>query len=205
MNFKISLKFMFLKNWKYLVFSEREGEVVSLRDELLKAGLVSADKAKKLDSDGRKQDHQRKKNQALAAEEAARQAKTRRQAEAEAAHKREQDRRLNLEREAEKKQRELIARARQLIDGHRLNDPQAEIPYNFQDGRTIRSIRVTASQRKALAMGRLAVVYSNRGEFDFSLVSRETALKLAEFMPERVVLLHPESGDDDAEDEWGDW
>ena len=67
---------------------------MSLRDELLKVGLVSADKAKKLDSDGRKQDHQRKKNQALAAEEAARQAEARHQAEVEAARKREQDRRL---------------------------------------------------------------------------------------------------------------
>ena len=62
---------------------------MSLRDELLKAGLASADKAKKLDTDSRKQDHQRKKNKALAAEEAARQAEARRQAEAEAAHKRE--------------------------------------------------------------------------------------------------------------------
>ena len=150
---------------------------MSLRDELLKAGLVSADKAKKLDSDGRKQDHQRKKNQALAAEEAARQAETRRQVEAEAARKREQDRKLNLEREAEKKQRESIARAQQLIDSHRLNDPQAEIFYNFldSDGHWIRAIRVTPSQRKALAMGRIAILRGDRDEFDFSLAPREIA------------------------------
>ncbi|MDG4596489.1 MAG: DUF2058 family protein [Candidatus Contendobacter sp.] len=176
---------------------------MSLRDELLKAGLVSADKAKKLDSDGRKHDHQRKKNQALAAEDAARQAEARRQAEAEAARKREQDRRLNLEREAEKKQREWVARARQLIDSHRLNDSEAEILYNFldSDGRWIRAIRVTPAQRKALAMGRLAIVRGNRNEFDFALIPRETALKLAEFVAERVLLLHPESSGDETEDE----
>ncbi|MFO1425192.1 MAG: DUF2058 family protein [Candidatus Competibacteraceae bacterium] len=176
---------------------------MSLRDELLKAGLVSADKAKKLDSDGRKQDHQRKKNQALAVEDAARQAEARRQAEAEAARKREQDRRLNLEREAEKKQRELVARARQLIDSHRLNDSEAEILYNFldSDGRWIRAIRVTPAQRKALAMGRLAIVRGDRNEFDFALIPRETALKLAEFMPERILLLHPESSGDETEEE----
>ena len=56
---------------------------MSLRDELLKAGLVSAGKAKKLDSDTRKQDYQRKKSQSLA-EEAAQQAEIRRQAEIEA-------------------------------------------------------------------------------------------------------------------------
>jgi hypothetical protein len=176
---------------------------MSLRDELLKVGLVSADKAKKLDSDGRKQDHQRKKNQALAAEEAARQAEARRQAEVEAARKREQDRRLNLEREAEKQQRESIARAHQLIASHRLNDPQAEIFYNFfdSDGHWIRAIRVTPLQRKGLAMGRLAILRGDRDEFDFSLVPRETAMKLAEFAPNRVMVLHPESDGSDREDE----
>lgn len=177
---------------------------MSLRDELLKAGLVSADKAKKLDSDGRKQDHQRKKNQALAAEEAARQAETRRQVEAEAARKREQDRQLNQKREAEKQHREQVARARQLIDGHRLNDPQAEIFYNFldSDGHWIRAIRVTPAQRKALAMGRIAILRGDRDEFDFSLAPREIAMKLAELAPNRVLLLHPESdGSDPAEDE----
>jgi uncharacterized protein YaiL (DUF2058 family) len=176
---------------------------MSLRDELLKAGLVSADKAKKLDSDGRKQDHQRKKNQALAAEEAARQAEARRQAEAEAARKREQDRQLNQRREVEKKQRELVARARQLIDVHRLNDPKAEIFYNFldSDGHWIRAIRVTPSQRKALAMGRLAILRGDRDEFDFPLAPRETALKLAEFAPDRVMVLHPESDGAEAGEE----
>ncbi len=178
---------------------------MSLRDELLKTGLVSSDKARKLESDARNQEHQRKKSKALAMEEAARRAEARQRAEAEAARKREQDRQLNQRREAEKQRREQAARARQLIDGHRLNDPQAEILYNFQDGRTIRSIRVTPSQRKALAMGRLAIVRGDRSPFDFPLVPRETARKLAEFMPERVLLLHPESSGDEAEDEWGDW
>lgn len=176
---------------------------MSLRDELLKAGLVSADKAKRLDSDSRKQDYQRKKNQTLAAV-AAQQAEIRRQAEVEAARKREQDRQLNLEREAEKKQRELIARAGQLIDSHRLNDPQAEIFYNFldSDGRWIRAIRVTPSQRKALAMGRLAILRGDHDEFDFSVAPREIAMKLEEFAPGRIMVLHPESdGSDVGEDE----
>jgi hypothetical protein len=180
---------------------------MSLRDELLKAGLVSADQAKKLDSGGRKQDYQHKKNKALAVADAARRAEARRRAEAEAARKREQDRQLNLEREAERKRRELAARARQLVDSHRLNDPGAEIYYNFldSDGRWIRAVRVTPTQRRALAMGRLAILRGDRDEFDFSLTPRETAVKLMEFAPERVLLLHPE-GDraDDAEGELED-
>ncbi len=175
---------------------------MSLRDELLKAGLVASDQAKKLESDGRKQEHQRKKSKALAAEEAARQAEVHRQAEAEAARKREQDRQRNREREVEKQRRELAARARQLIDGHRLNEPEAEILYNFPDGRSIRAVRVTPSQRKALALGRLAIVRGDRNEFDFPLIPREVAQKLLEFAPERVVLLYPESSGVEADDDW---
>ena len=177
---------------------------MSLRDELLKAGLVSSDKAKKLDSDGRKQDFQRKKGKALTSEEAAQQAEVRKRAEAEAVRKREQDRQLNQAREAEKQRREQQARTRQLLDAHRLNDPKAESGYNFQDGKHIRTVRVTSAQRKALATGRLAIVRGDRNEFDIALLAREIAQKLVEFAPDRVLLLHPESSDDDEED-WGDW
>lgn len=178
---------------------------MSLRDELLKAGLVPSDKAKNLESETRKREHETKKNKALSAEEAARQAEARRQAEVEATRKREQDRQLNLKREAEKHRREQAARARQLIDGHRLNDPASELPYNFQDGRFIRSVRVTPAQRKALAMGRIGIVRGDRSQYDFPLVPRETAVKLGEFAPERVLLLYDESSGDEAEDDWGDW
>lgn len=175
---------------------------MSLRDELLKAGLVSADQANKRDSDTRKQDHQRKKNQALATQEAARQAEARRRLEAEAARKRERDQQLNREREAEKKQRELAARVRQLIDGHRVNDPNAEIYYNFldRDGRWIRAIRVTPAQRGGLALGRLAIARGDRHEFDYPLIPRETAAKLMDLVPERILVLHSESQNEDQED-----
>ena len=177
---------------------------MSLRDELMKAGLVSAERAKQLEADTRKQGYQRKKGQALAAEDAARQAEIRQRTEAEAARKRERDRRLNEEREAEKRRREQQARARQLLDAHRLNEPDAEIRYHFPDGRVLRSVRVTPAQRKALAMGRMAIARGDRHEFDFVLTPRDVAQKLAEFTPERVLLLYPESGDVEDEEDWGE-
>jgi len=138
---------------------------MSLRDELLKAGLVSADKAKKLESDTRNQEHQRKKSKALSAEEAARQAEARQRAEAEAARKREQDRQLNQKREAEKQRREQAARAHQLIDSHRLNDPKAEIFYNFIDnslkyGQKITKMRIHYEQT---SQGELRLIYEDDG------------------------------------------
>ena len=177
---------------------------MSLRDELLKAGLVSADRVKQLEADTRKQGHQRKKNTPQAAEDAARQAEARQWAEAEAARKRERDRRLNEEREAEKRRREQRARARQLIDAHRLNEPDAEIRYHFQEGRFLRGVRVTPAQRKALATGRLAIARGDRHESDYPLIPRDVAQKLAEFAPERVLLLYPEGSGDEDEEVWGD-
>jgi hypothetical protein len=177
---------------------------MSLRDELMKAGLVSAERAKQLEADTRKQGYQRKKGQALAAEDAARQAEIRQRAEAEAAHKRDRDRRLNEEREAEKRRREQHARARQLIDAHRLNEPDAEIRYHFPEGRYLRGVRVTSAQRQALATGRMAIVRGDRHQFDYVLASRAVAQKLAEFAPERVLLLYPESSGAEEEEDWGE-
>lgn len=178
---------------------------MSLRDALLQAGLVLSDDAKKQEAETRKQEHQQKKNKSLAAEEAARQTEARRRTEAELAHKREQDRQLNQKRQAKRQRQEQAARVRQLIDSHRQNDPAAETAYNFQEGRFIRSIRVTSAQRKALAAGRLGILRGDRNQFDFPLVPRETAMKVAAIAPERVLLLYEESSGEEAEDEWGTW
>jgi uncharacterized protein len=177
---------------------------MSLRDELMKAGLVSTERAKQQAADTRKQGYQRKKGQAVVVEDAARQAEIRQQAAADAARKRERDRRLNEEREAEKRRREQQARARQLLDAHRLNEPDAEILYHFPEGRVLRSVRVTPAQRKALAMGRMAIARGDRHEFDYPLVSRDIAQKLTECAPERVLLLYPESNGIEDEEDWGD-
>lgn len=176
---------------------------MSLRDELLKAGLTSAHKAQKLQAATRKQEHQRKKNAPLAKDESAQQAALQQQAAAQAREKRERDRQLNLARDAEKRQREQRARARQLIDGQRLNHADAEIYYNFWDSdrHWIRATRVLPAQRRDLALGRLAIVRGEHSAFDYALIPRSNALKIAEFAPELVLVLHEESAN--LEDDWG--
>lgn len=173
---------------------------MSLRDQLLKAGLTSQDQAKKLDADARKRDHQRKKQQVPAQQQAAQQVEAQRRAAQEVAEKRERDRQLNLAREAEKHRREQSARARQLIDSHRLNDADAEQLYNFwdRDRHWIRALRVLSPQCQELALGRLAIVQGDRHEFDYVLTSRQIAVKLTEFAAERVLLLHEESANPDS-------
>jgi uncharacterized protein YaiL (DUF2058 family) len=175
---------------------------MSLQEQLLKAGLVSAEKLKKVETETRKQLHQSRKNKAVAAAEVARKAEEKHRLEAEAARKKELDRQLNREREGQKKLREDMARARQLLESRRLNEVDADIPYNFlMNGHYIRSVRVTRQQQKLLAMGRIGIVRNADDEYDFLLVSRETALKLAEIFPDGLLLLHPQS--DSVEDQEG--
>lgn len=173
---------------------------MSLRDELLKAGLVSRDKVRESETESRKHRHEVRKDKVSAAAEAQRRADERRRQEAEAARKRERDRQLSRDREGEKERRAAEARARQLIDSHRLNEPEADIPYYvLVGGRHVRSVRVTRRQQQLLAAGRLGIACHPDNDYDFPLVDRDTALKLAECCPERLLVLHPESsaGDDD--------
>jgi uncharacterized protein YaiL (DUF2058 family) len=175
---------------------------MTLRDQLLKAGLVSQEKVKKVDSQSRKQTHQLKKNKALAAAEAARKVQEQRRLETEQEHKRQRDRQLNLEREQQKQHRENAARARQLIDSNRVNDSSADIRYHFLlDKRYIRSVWVTRQQQKQLARGSLGIVRNEDDVHDFPLVPRETALKLAQLRADQILLLHPENQDLDIKEE----
>jgi uncharacterized protein YaiL (DUF2058 family) len=174
---------------------------MSLQEQLLKAGLVSAGDLKKQEKEARKRLHESKKDKAVATAEANRKAEEQRRLEQGLARKRDHDRQLNREREAEKKLREEKARACQLIASHRLKDTAAAIPYNFIDGSHIRCIRVTPQQQIQLAKGRLGIVRSFDSDYDFPLVPRETALKLADSFPDRVLLLHPESDSRELQEE----
>jgi uncharacterized protein len=164
---------------------------MSLRDQLIKAGLVTEDQAKKAAADARKQSHNARKpgGDPQAAVRAAQQ----RRLEEEARRKRERDRELNLQREAERKRREALQRAQQLIAEHRQNVPDAEVRYSFvEKGRFVRSIWVTDPQQQALADGRLAIARA-AGPHRFALIPAEVARQVQEVAPERVLLLHDPS------------
>ncbi len=178
---------------------------MSLREQLLKAGLVTADKVKQVERDTRKQGHKVKKDKTEAVVEQARKAEAERQrAEAEQ-RKREQDRELNRQRELARNRKAMLARVRQLIDSNRQNDPKAEQLYNFQDGRKIRRVRATPQQQNLLALGRLGIARNPHDPFDFPIVPRATALKLQALGAEHVVLLYEESARLEDDDWPADW
>lgn len=177
---------------------------MSLRDQLLKAGLVSEEKVKAFESGKKSGDHRAKKDRQMAAAKKAETQAARQALEAEAARKRARDRELNDARRARLKQREDAARAHQLMDTHRVTVPPAsEQRYNFQQGKYIRSIRVGEEQQRLLAAGRLGIIRNDRNRFDYPIVPRDIALKLQAIHPSWVLCLHDE-GDPDA-DPFADW
>ncbi len=177
---------------------------MSLRDQLLKAGLVSADAVKKAEAGQRKQSHQAKKGNEQARAAEARKAEEQKAGQQEAERKRSRDREIERQRAAERKRQEDLARARQLIEANRVNDRNAEDRYNFQEGRFVRSVRVSEPQRRQIAMGKLGIAKMDSKGLDFAIIPREVALKLQDFVPDRVLVLLDETDQFD-DDPWAGW
>lgn len=174
---------------------------MSLRDQLLKAGLVDAGKVRKTEAEKRKKGHKLKKDSQLAADEAQRQQAEKDRQAREIAAKREKDRALNREREALKRERERQAAALQLIASHQ-QSPDGEEAYHFVDGRWIRNLRVSDTQQRQLSCGQLGIV---RGESEnqYLLLPRQAVERLQDLSPDRVLLLHEPGDGDEFQDDQG--
>ena len=130
----------------------------SLREQLLKAGLVDRQKAKQVEADRRKQERQQNKGRPAEDEAQVRA----RQARAEQA---ERDRKLNQERQQAAERRALLAQARQLIEHHRVLKRDGDMAYQFQDGKRIKKIYVDPLIHQQLVTGNLVVArYKERYE-----------------------------------------
>jgi uncharacterized protein YaiL (DUF2058 family) len=170
----------------------------SLQDQLLKAGLVSKQKLKQNRSDRRKQDKQAGGRMRVPDE-------NRRRAEEAAAEKAKSDRELNLKRQQEARRKAEENELRQLIHANRLLRKDGTVPYNFQDGGSLKRIYVTAEQQKGLARGGLALVRQDAG---YEVVPLEVAGRVLARRPELVLVLNrPEElpAEKDADDPYADY
>ncbi|WP_077928612.1 DUF2058 family protein [Wohlfahrtiimonas populi] len=183
---------------------------MSLRDQLLKAGVVSEDRAKKVEQDKKKTKHQAYRDKdvkaKLDAEKKAQQDAILASEKAQKAKAQESNQEVSL-----KQQRKALrVEARRIIDQKRVNVEKANDQFNFSsDGKKIRYVSVTAEQRKQLGNGNLAICRNDRDGFDYPLIPKENALRLVEIeklMDERWVylLIDPQEVVDNA-DEWAAW
>jgi uncharacterized protein len=154
---------------------------MSLRDQLLQAGLVNERQSKEAERQLRQQQRERqqlpkdKRAMASRAELAAQQAQL-----AKAARDQELSRRQKEQ--ADKKARH--AQIEQLIEQNRLPRAQTDERYNFVDGNKIRRIPADHSVRERLSRGEIAIVRCN-GRYE--LVPAETAARIRE-RDERAVI-----------------
>ncbi len=164
---------------------------LSLRDQLMKAGLVSEKQAKQAGKQKQKQQRLEKKGQ-VEVDDAIKQAALQAQAEKAA-----RDQALNEQQKEKAEQKARAAQIKQLIESSRLPKLQSDDYYNFVDEKKIKRIAVNAMLRDKLSRGSLAIVRHGGG---YEMIPREAALRIQERDPRRVILLNTPTEAPDADD-----
>ncbi len=151
--------------------------MASLQDQLLKAGLADAKKAKQINKEKRKQAKQAPKGQQQV-DEAAVAARQAQEAKAQ------RDRELNRQRQAEAERRAILAQIKQLITSNRVDRGNGDIAYQFTHDKKIKKIYLSETLQTQLMRGFLAIV-----ELDgnYELVPSVIAEKISQRDESRVL------------------
>lgn len=175
--------------------------MASLQDQLLKAGLVDAKKAKQTDKAKRKQQKVARKSKEELVDE------TKVQAQQSRAEKAQRDRALNKQRQEEAEQKAIAAQIKQLIELNRLDKNQGDIAYNFTDDKKIKKIYVSESMQEQLIKGILAIVKLTVGDkMTYEVVPAVVAEKIALRDENCVVLVNEKSTETlDEDDPYADY
>ena len=154
---------------------------ISLRDQLLKAGLVNEKQAKQAGKEKQKQQRLVHKGQIE-------QDDTQQRLAAEAkAEKVKRDQELNRQQQEKVEQKARAAQIKQLIEVSRLPKLTTEDYYNFVEDKKVKRLSVNTLMRNKLANGALAIVQHQGG---YEVIPREAALKIQERDPRRIVQLN---------------
>lgn len=151
---------------------------LSLREQLLNAGLIDE---KKLKEARQSQHHQRREHAKRPANAPDPRAEAARKA---AAEKAARDAELNRQKEEQAAKKARKAEVKQLVAQHKLPKIESEELYNFIDGKRIRRLPVDKAMREKLIAGSVAIV-RNEGRYEF--VPAEIAKRIAERDPHAVV------------------
>lgn len=153
--------------------------MVSLQEQLMKAGLVDKKKVTKVNQDKTKQKKEERRTGQQSVDEAKLAAAELQRKNAERA------REFNAQRDAAANEKAVQAQIVQLVQKNRQDKGRGDIAYNFTFGTTIERIYVSAAVQEHLVAGRLAIV--GMGNNTFELVPRVIADKIAERDEARVV------------------
>ena len=145
---------------------------LSLREQLLKAGLVSEQQAARAERDQRQKEHGTKRLPKREREGPSLQEAEARRA---AADKAARDAELNRRKQEKAERKARFAEIRQLVEKHQVARVETDDYYNFQDGASIKRVSVTAELRKRLVRGGLAIV---RCEGRYAFVPAEVGQRI---------------------------
>ena len=152
---------------------------LSLQEQLLKSGLVSAAKAKSVKTDKRKQEQQQRNNNVVIVDEAKELAKKAH------AEQLERDRALNQLKQQQEEHKQVVAQIKQLIELNKQSKDPDGVAYRFDDAHKVKTIYVSENMREQIIRGRLAVV--KLGE-SYEVVSAEVANKISLRDPAYVMV-----------------
>jgi uncharacterized protein YaiL (DUF2058 family) len=171
------------------VFTEQQ--MVSLQEQLLKAGLVDKKKVKLVNQDKSKQAKVERRTGTQSVDEAKLAAQEQQRKAAERA------RELNAQRDAAAAQKAIMAQIVQMVQQNRQSKGNGDIAYNFTFQNKIERIHVSNAVREHLVAGRLVIV--RLGE-NTELVPRVIADKIAERDAGLVVRVNKPSTEVDPDD-----
>jgi uncharacterized protein YaiL (DUF2058 family) len=165
--------------------------MVSLQEQLLKAGLVDKNKVKQVNQDKSKQKKVERRTGTQSVDEARLAALETQRKNAERA------RELNAQRDAAATQKAIMAQIAQMVQKNRQSKGAGGIAYNFTYNNKIERLYVSAAVQADLMAGRLVIVcLSGTTE----LVPRVIADKIAERDASLVVRVNKTSAEVDADD-----
>lgn len=165
--------------------------MVSLQEQLLKAGLVDKNKVKKVNQDKSKQKKVERRTGEKTVDETRLAALETQRKNAERA------RELNAQRDNAARQKAAMAQIAQMVEKNRQSKGGGDIAYNFTHGTRIERIYVSAAVQAHLVAGRLAIVCQGGVT---ELVPRVIADKIAERDASLVVRVIKPSTEIDADD-----
>lgn len=154
---------------------------LSLRDQLLAAGLGTKKQAKQIEQQQGQETWRNREGPA-----AAEQKRAAAHAQAQAA-KAARDQELNRKRKEEAERRARWAEIKQLVEQHAIARPPSEEGFNFTDRGKVRRISANAELRERIIGGALVIV---RCEGRYHLVPAEVATRVGEREPRAVVSLN---------------
>ncbi|MEJ6475851.1 DUF2058 domain-containing protein [Pseudoalteromonas piscicida] len=163
----------------------------SLQDQLLKAGLTTEHKAKVAKTQKRKQQKKKKKGATSDQTDLQKHIEQTKQEQQKRAEE------LNKAKLEALKDKEQIARVKQILEHHNQDAIRGDVTFNFTYQNKVKELEVNAETQKALSKGRLAICVL---EEQFYVLQDEPARKIAE-VDEKYIVFHVEDNQQGDEDD----